>query len=49
MVDEALEEKEEKEFIDWLESTVLVDEEGVPIAPVLVEDKDEGEDGEFEK
>lgn len=49
MADEALKEKEEKEFNDWLESTVLVDEEGVPIPPKLTEDEDEGEDGEFEK
>lgn len=48
-VDSVQQEKQEEEFTSWLESTVLVDEDGVPIAPKLVEDKDEGEDGEFEK
>lgn len=42
-------EKEEQEFNDWLESVVLVDDEGMPLAPVLVVDEDEGEDGATEE
>lgn len=47
MIDEAR--KEEEEFDEWLDSVVIVDDEGVPIEPKLIEDEDEGEDGEFEK
>jgi len=42
-------EKEEQEFNDWLESVVLVDDEGMPLTPVLVVDEDEGEDGAIEE
>ena len=38
--------KEEEEYHDWLESNTIGDKDGVPIAPKLVDDEDEGEDGE---
>lgn len=38
--------KEEKEFRDWQESITIGDKDGVVIPPILVEDEDEGEDGE---
>lgn len=38
--------KEEKEYHDWLESITIGDKDGVSISPKLVDDEDEGEDGE---
>lgn len=38
--------KEEKEYRDWMESITIGDKDGVLITPTLVEDEDEGEDGE---
>lgn len=51
MASETLQEKKisEEEFNEWLESVVMTDGEGVPVTPKLVEDKDEGEDSEFEE
>lgn len=39
-------EDEEKEFGEWVESAVIVDKEGVPLVPELIDDKDMGEDGD---
>lgn len=36
------------EFQNWLESIVIVDEERIPITPVLTEETDFGKDNEEE-